>query len=171
MTEHTISADEVDDLLAKLDALDVNDAQRALLVAVFKVAVDVQEGNRGDERPFSEQFAAAFKSSQADRVLAYAEVAPPRNPGTDSIIRSTGPSASTTAAAIIRGIIRDSTEGIIRPTPEGIIRKPAEGIIRNQPPAPDPAPAPSPDPAPNPAPDPEPPHEGGGSPDNPDHHG
>ncbi|WP_033440189.1 hypothetical protein [Saccharothrix sp. NRRL B-16314] len=87
MTQPHITAEEVEELFAKLDEVQLNDPQRALLSAILKVAGDVTEvtGLSGaaddrppDDRSFSDQFATAFTPHQAALVVEYA-AAPQEN--------------------------------------------------------------------------------------------
>ncbi|MPZ81592.1 MAG: hypothetical protein GEV28_14795 [Actinophytocola sp.] len=112
MTDQTITPEEIDELFAKLDALNegLSEPQKALLAAILKVAVEVQDASVPDPRSFSEQFAAAFKAGQADRVFAYAHFAQPPQPHTDAIIRSLTPSSATPAAIIRSGPVDSDTD-------------------------------------------------------------
>lgn len=98
---------EVEDLFARLSALanELTEGQRTLLGAILKVAMDIGDGSDVDDRPFSDQFAAAFTASHADRVLAYAHHNGLVTPHTDAIIRSLSATVSTAPAAIIRSAI------------------------------------------------------------------
>lgn len=82
MTEPLITAEDIEELFAKLDEVELNDPQRALLSAILKVAGDVTEvtdqSGDADDRSFSEQFATAFTPYQAGLIVEYAE-APQRN--------------------------------------------------------------------------------------------
>jgi hypothetical protein len=101
---------EVEDLFARLGALaaELSEGQRALLGAILKIAMDVCDDSEVDDRPFSEQFAAAFSASHADRILAYGHHKGLVTPHTEAIIRSLSATISSTPPAIIRSaIIRD----------------------------------------------------------------
>ncbi|MEV1117744.1 hypothetical protein AB0I91_21960 [Actinosynnema sp. NPDC049800] len=108
MTEPFITAEEVEELFAKLESLELSDPQRALLSAILKVAGDVTEvAEEADERPFSDQFATSFTPHHAALVVAYAASSslisraappcPPVPPGSATpalISRSTTPGSS-----------------------------------------------------------------------------
>jgi hypothetical protein len=98
---------EVEELFAKLGALaeELSDGQRALLGAILKIAMDVGDASDVDDRPFSDQFAAAFSASHADRILAYGHHKGLVTPHTEAIIRSLGAHVTSTPAAIIRSAI------------------------------------------------------------------
>jgi hypothetical protein len=103
----TITEEVVNGLFTALDSLSLSAAQRALLSAILRVAADVHDEGVAavDDVSFSEQFAASFTPTQAERVLAYAHGAGVSNPHTDAIHRVLGP-LSVTTAAIHRAIHR-----------------------------------------------------------------
>lgn len=76
MTQPPITAAEVEELFAKLESLELNDRQRALLSAILKVAGDVTDvtdvTEEADDRSFSDQFATSFTPHHAALVVAYA---------------------------------------------------------------------------------------------------
>jgi hypothetical protein len=87
MTEPAISEAEINDLFAKLDALDLSDAQRTLLTAMRQVAWEVTELG---EPAFGEEFEESFTAAQAGRVIAYATNLMPHASGTTMIVRGGG---------------------------------------------------------------------------------
>jgi hypothetical protein len=67
MPDPTISQAETVDLCAKLDALELTPAQRALLTAILKIAADLA-------RPFElfdEEFDGCFEPDEAAMIMAY----------------------------------------------------------------------------------------------------
>lgn len=71
-TPETDLNDVIHSLFGKLDTLDLEEAEKDLLVAILKVAADIRDQQEATSS-FSEQFAASFKRTNAERVMAYAQ--------------------------------------------------------------------------------------------------
>jgi hypothetical protein len=85
---HEISQEELDELNTKLNALDLSDAQRALLNAVLQIAWDCV----GSHASLDAEFNGSFEPGEAASIMAYQHSA-----HHDSITRSVGPSSITRA--------------------------------------------------------------------------
>jgi len=72
MTEPGISAEDIDGLFGKLDAIQLEDNERKLLRAILHAAADVGDAFEPfDERSFADQFAASFKRNHAESIVAH----------------------------------------------------------------------------------------------------
>lgn len=85
--------DELEELQAKLAALDLSDDQRLLLDGVLRLAWDVV----ASQRSLDSEFDGCFEPEEADLIMAYRS-ATPTNSITRSITRSGGSSSSITRA-------------------------------------------------------------------------
>ncbi|MBB5800374.1 hypothetical protein F4560_000142 [Saccharothrix ecbatanensis] len=116
MTESFITAEDIEELFAKLDEVELNDPQRALLSAILKVAGDVtdvtdlseESEESEDKRSFSDQFATSFTPHQAALIVEYVEA--PAGPSLISRVTPPCPplpAGSATPALISRLISRN----------------------------------------------------------------
>lgn len=100
MSDPTISDEEVEDFCAKLNALDLSDAQRALLNAILKMAWDMTHEN------LDLQFDGCFEPDQAALIMAYLDTTPTSllspSAGTSLISRSIGPTLISRFSLISR---------------------------------------------------------------------
>ncbi|MFL6140556.1 MAG: hypothetical protein ACJ72N_01640 [Labedaea sp.] len=91
MSQESISEQELQELSAKLDALDLSPAQRALLRNVLQIAWDLV----GSQTALDKEFDGSFKPVEAARILAYlgspSQHSITRSFGGSSITRSTNP--------------------------------------------------------------------------------